>query len=568
MTQGSSLPPLSRRIRKRMTRAAPKLPSGNGLVMLGHIALAAFLCIGRYPATQDGPAHAYTVHVLDALLHDPSSVYHRYFTANLHFGSNGLFFYAGLWASRWMSIERFTSLVFFLSLVLLPLSAFAFSRSLSAAMAPPNRLPMTSAWSLACPLAYSYFLYRGLFNYSLGLSFAFFALAAVVAQGAQFPASRRALLFSSALLATALAAFAHASAIAFLLAAIPVACLDGNASGSRARRMTGLAAWLLLVASTRTSHIGSDGPLDASWWSPWKSLALLVRAFGVTQSWAEIAPAITLILVLAWTVARLAPELLKLRSGHMELWPVALGLIVLGGYFVVPNTMRGISGLNERLPLFAAMLILPYVPADGRTMRAVAWAAIPFFAYVGAINERKDARLLALKDAADAVRMEKGSIVHFVPLDLKLGSLTADLGRYFGADVARRHDAVTANVFVGNPVFPLLETRETPKLADVTPVEAFARMSSTEQSRALNDKKSPIRRFFADTVTHARGAQYLVVVPKPELEDALREFVIRPLDAHPARGFSSALPVYEIPAPRGLADAAKSAVRGARTQAL
>ena len=112
----------------------------------GHVVVAAFVALARYPATQDGPAHLYTVHVLRELARDPASPYHRYFIPNIHFGANGLFFYFGIWAGRYWPLERATSLAFFTALVLLPLSALAFAKAL-AATRPANESasPLRSA---------------------------------------------------------------------------------------------------------------------------------------------------------------------------------------------------------------------------------------------------------------------------------------------------------------------------------------------------------------------------------------------------------------------------------------
>ena len=165
------------------------------------------------------------------------------------------------------------------------------------------------------------------------------------------------------------------------------------------------------------------------------------------------------------------------------------------------------------------------------------------------INARHDAAVRALLEAADGVEMERGAIVYPVALDLKLGAVSADLGRYLGADIARRHDAVTGNLFVGNPVFPVLGTAETPLLADPTPVQSFSHMDSAEQSAAIADPESPLRHFFDDTVAHARSARYLVVIPNPLLDDAFRKYVVVILGARLAKGSTPGLPVYELPVP-------------------
>jgi hypothetical protein len=274
---------------------------------------------------------------------------------------------------------------------------------------------------------------------------------------------------------------------------------------------------------------------------------MLVRAFGVTHTWFEVVPAAVLLLVVVAPAIRIVPTFVRIATRYAELWPVALGLVVLGGYFVVPNVVGGISGINERLPLFAAMLLIPFVPASGKLPRALAIAAVPFYAYVAVINEVHERGVRELRDAADQVAIERGSIIYPVSLDLKLGTVSADLGRYLGADIARRHDAITANVFYGNPVFPLLGTAQSPTLADITPVQSFSHLSAAEQSAWLADEASPIRRFFDDTIVNAAGARYMVVIPYPPLDDAFRVHVLAKMGARLAKGSTSVLPIYELP---------------------
>jgi hypothetical protein len=278
------------------------------------------------------------------------------------------------------------------------------------------------------------------------------------------------------------------------------------------------------------------------------SLLAMIRGVGVTQSWFEVVPAVALIAVLVASAIRLGPWLRKVRTKYPAVWPAALGIVVFAGYFVVPNAMSGISGLSQRLPLFAAMLLVPFVPAEGRVARALAFAAVPFGIYVALINAHHERHVSALRAAADAVPIERDDVVYLVTLDVELGTATNDLGRYFGADVARRHDAVTGDLFVGNPVFPLLGTGETPLMADPNPVQSFARMNEAERARALSDPKSPIAGFFEQTLELAARARYIVVIPYPPLEGALNDRVLAKLGARRAPGFSEALPIYELPA--------------------
>jgi hypothetical protein len=541
------------------SKSTGRAPLGaNTLVFSGHVVVAAFVALLRYPCTQDGPAHLYTMAIVRALTEGTQSAYQPYFVPSLHRGANSLFFVAGIAASHVMTLETFASLSFFASLLLLPLSALAFSRALRIALPGGAPLPAVSAWSLACPLAYSYFLYRGLYNFSFGISFAFFCLAAIVAQGAVLRPVTRALLVVLALVAACLAGLAHAASIAFLFFAIPVACMPWGRPLPITRTILGVVVWILLRMFAQASHVTHDGPLSPIWWPPWTALEMFVRAFGVTHSYFEIIPALGIIGVLGATAVRLAPQILELRRRYTELWPIALSFCVAGGYFVVPNVVSDISGVNERLPVFAAMLLIPFVPAVGRRARAVAYAAIPFGLYAAFINARLESHVRALRDAGDAVAIERGAIVFAAPLDLKLGSVSADLGRYLIADIARRHEAITGNLFYGHPVFPVQGTSITPALPDPTPVQDFAHMSDAERASALADPKSSIRHYFDDSCEKAKGARYIAVVPYGPLDEAFRVHVLTRLGATPAKGSSPLLPIYELPRP---ADAAARPTR-------
>src|SRR5262249_1713561 len=121
-----------------------------------------------------------------------------------------------------------------LALLGMPLAIVALERALREArgLEPSELNPLPLA--LGGMLAYNYFLYRGLFNYVLGVPLAIGSLAAIVACGARRASRvRRVALGVCGCALALLAALAHPAALVFLLAAIPAACL----APGRARRI-------------------------------------------------------------------------------------------------------------------------------------------------------------------------------------------------------------------------------------------------------------------------------------------------------------------------------------------
>ena len=76
-------------------------------------------------------------------------------------------------------------------------------------------------------------------------------------------------------------------------------------------------------------------------------------------------------------------------------------------------------------------------------------------------------------EAADAVPMGSRMRAHLprgARRDAPEPRPTTRRPGYLAADIARAGiDAVTGNLFVGNPVFPLLATAETPRMGDPNP---------------------------------------------------------------------------------------------------
>jgi hypothetical protein len=115
-----------------MTATPRDAASVDRWMLAAHCALAAFVTLRGYPATQDGPAHLYGAHLLRELARDPSSPYAAAFTSNLRPASNSLFFYASLWSDGLLSVEAMASVALFVAIAGLPLSAAALAAALRA----------------------------------------------------------------------------------------------------------------------------------------------------------------------------------------------------------------------------------------------------------------------------------------------------------------------------------------------------------------------------------------------------------------------------------------------------
>lgn len=536
-----------------VARASPvaiaRAKSLNRWLLAGHLVLAAFVMLRGYPATQDGPAHLYGTHVLRALARDPGSPYGEFFAANLRPGGNSLFFYMARGSDGWISVEAMASIALFLAVAGLPLSAIALAAALHAQVRQGERgaLPLVAATSLACPLAYNYFIYRGFFNYTLSVPLAIGCLAAVIAVApAQGLLARAGLAVTAATLG-ALASLAHPSALVFLLAAISMASLRG----ASARRWVAGLVIVLLLGFAWMSRVVADSAPPAEWSSPQSSVMRYVRALGVTHGWIEVVPASALLLLLGWGAVRALRPIRGLFDRWERAWPAALAAAMTAGFFVVPFEYGGTAGLNERIPLFAGMLVMPYVPMAGRLMRWLPLGLVGFALYTGIGSVIRERRIDEVRSAAAATALPRGALLYPVTLDMKLGSLSCDLGRSLLSDVARRRDAMGGVTFCGHPGHPVRCT--SPRLAthDSWPAERFADLSSDEQRRALADPASPIREMLRHIVHFARGADYLAVLPWPPLDAAFQEHVVRELGAEGVGATDGPLGLYRVPQPSG-----------------
>lgn len=502
----------------------------NGIILALHAILAPFVALRGYAATQDGPAHLYGGHILWSLAHDPASPYAAFFSANLHPRSNSLFSYAVVLLEGTLSAERIGGLALLFGLWGLPLSALAFSRSLRlvASSGPSPVLPPLTATWLACPLAYNYFLYRGFFNYALSIPLAFFCLAAVVASGSSNQGRiARAIFGASAPVFAFLASLAHPAAIVFLLVSIPFAALRASFFG----RVIASSAIGLLLAFGLASRIRNDGPLRMRFSNPLTSAWMIARTLGITHTWLEVIPAVILLGLLGWGALRAARRLRPLRNTWPTAWPAVLAAGLMIAYFFVPFEFGGAAGLNERIPLFSAMLLIPYVPLTPTlaTPSLVGFAVFSVYTALGSVA--RDARIRTLREAPGAQLIPRGSVVYTVSLQTKLGSVSADLGRHLLADVARRNDLVAAEVFCGHPAHVLVCQPPVPPSYDGSAVQRFEHLEPQDQRRALDDATSPIRQSFAEIARSAPHSDYLLVLGAPLLDETFDRDVVAPLGA-------------------------------------
>jgi hypothetical protein len=540
---------LDRGVRQWQDRGVRRLASVRPwvLILALHVALAGFVTLRGYPITQDGPAHLYGTHIIHSLGTDPRSPFRGFFESNLKPIGNSLFFYLAVWGEGVLSPERITGLALFVALLALPLSALAFARALggeSAADSTP--IDPAAAVIVACPLAYNYFLYRGFFNFCWSVPLAVGCLAAVVAAGRRTagPGRVAGLAVGAAVLAS-LAALAHPAALVFLLCAVPAACL----AGSRSRRGVGLAVMIILAAIGWSSRIASNAPSPTVFCTPWSSVVRAVRVLGVTHGWPEAIVALTLLALLALGARRALSPLRTVPARWATAWPAACAVVMMVAFFFVPFEFGGAAGQNERLPLFAAMLLSPYAALPSRRHGAAIAAFALFGLYTGFQSVRLE-RLAAEIREADAVEsLAQGSLAYPVVLDLRLGSLAADLGRHVLADVARRRDLVMPDVFCGHPAHPLRCSPRLPVRVGEDEVERAHRPLQLDRGPAVSD--DDLRRMFERVREQAARADYLLVVSSDDLLAAFEANVATPLGASRISPAHSRLGVYAMPGFRG-----------------
>jgi hypothetical protein len=524
--------------RQRLQRVSP-----SSLILAEHTALSAFVALHAYPATQDGPAHLYAAHVLRSLRDDPNSPFSAAFRPNLHPVSNSLFSYFALFVMRHAPEDWAVRLTMLLALLAMPLSALALERALREGRARSGSETSALFVALSALLAFNYFLYRGLFNFVLGVPLAVAALAVVVAVGSPRAGPLR--LVGLALLAcglSLLAALAHPAALVFLLAAIPAACL----APGLARRVAGGLACVCLAYFALGSRIKGDHASSLVFASPLRAVWQFVRALGVTRSCFELVFALAILgccAAAAWrALAKNSPE----PRGAAARFPLWLALALACAYFVVPFEYGGAAGLNERIPLFVMLLILPYVSTPPKLARWLPLGFLVFASYTAAESARVDRLAQDVRTSSVTRNIPVGSAVSMVSLRVKYGAVSADLGRHLLGDLARQSDLVAGTVFCDHPAHVLRCTERVPNMPDLSGVQDFEHLTAAEQERALGDPASGIRRSFDTMRERARGSRYLVVLHAPELDRAFARYVLLPLHARLWAGKGELVSAYEL----------------------
>jgi hypothetical protein len=520
----------------------------QGLVLAMHVALAAFVAFHARPATQDGPAHLYAVHILASLANDAGSIYRPYFSDNLQPVGNSLFTYLALGIGRVAPLDWVPGFVLFLSLTGLPLSALALGRALRMQASPASdRLPEVAATSLSTFLSYNYFAYRGLFNYTLGVPLAIGSLAALLALGAQGLDRRRALALM--LLAPALAvlaALAHPAAMVFLLAASAAACIP---SGTR-RRAIGAVTVTLLLAQSALGHLRDAGGSPTRWMGLGDALLALVRSAGVTQTWLEVPVAIALWAFAGWGAWRGLRAPKRWFDEFSSSWPALAAVFLLLAYFAIPFEYGGAAGLNERVTLFALVLLLPYVPLRRWLSRALPLGFAAFALYTVVERIKLDGEVERLASQAQLELLPPGSVVYNVTLRIKLGAVSADLGRHLLADVARRGSLISGNVFCSHPAH-VLRCPSAPGAGETNAVQSFEHLSAERQRQALLDESSDIRRSFGAMQRDAKAFRYWLVLGQAPLADAFQRYVAEPLGAKLLSRPDNPMRIYALPGAGG-----------------
>lgn len=520
---------------------------GWRVVLAAHVLLAGFVALYGDPITQDGPAHLYAARILRSLARDPHSPFRRYFESNLHPAGNSLFFYLAKWGDSVLSPRQLGGLAVFVPLLLLPLSVLAFAAALRADDADRGAALNSAGWAaaLACPLAYNYFLYRGFYNFVLSVPLALGCLAALITVGASRTSrtTRLVLAIASAALA-ALAALAHPAALVFLVFAVAAACL---APPRRPRIYAGIATELVLAALLSTSRISNGHRAAIVFSSPASSVMRAVRVLGVTLTWAEAVPALLLLAALVYAAVRALRPVRTIPRRWGAVWPAVCAAAMMIIYFVVPFEYGGAAGLNERIPLFAAVLLLPYVPVRRDVAKWLPLAFAVFAVYVGAENMRVQRLAAQVRDASVVKQIPRGSVAFGVSLQVKHGSLSADLGRHVLDDVALRRDLVMPDVFCSHPAHPLVCKPLLPGGFNESLVEDYEHLSPAMRRASLRDPHSAIRRAFRQVVQNARRAQYLVVLTRRTLRSAFQDNVLRPLGAQRVGSGPGPLLVYRLP---------------------
>jgi len=151
-----------------------------------------------------------------------------------------------------------------------------------------------------------------------------------------------------------------------------------------------------------------------------------------------------------------------------------------------------------------------------------------------------------LRRSPAAAELPRGSLVYPIALQMKMGSLSADLGRHVLSDIARKRDLVIGKVFCGHPAHAVRCTKLTPKVHDDGPIETFEAMTDAQRNVALRDPGSPIRSTFRQIVELAPRCEYLLVSGSPILDAAFEAHVVRPLHAQRLDKSAGQLRVYRL----------------------
>jgi hypothetical protein len=138
-----------------------------------------------------------------------------------------------------------------------------------------------------------------------------------------------------------------------------------------------------------------------------------------------------------------------------------------------------------------------------------------------------------------------------VSLQVKLGSISADLGRHLLADVAREHDLVARSVFCGHPAHVLKCEALLPASFDESAIQSFEHFDERERQRALRNPASPVRLLLKQIAVSARRADYLVVLGAPALDEIFEHDVVMPLGAIHLGPEGEPVRVYRVPPSRG-----------------
>jgi hypothetical protein len=270
------------------------------------------------------------------------------------------------------------------------------------------------------------------------------------------------------------------------------------------------------------------------------------RALGVTQTAFEELFVVPIVTAAALGAVRAARHYRALWASWSVLWPAALALALTGAYFVVPFELGGLAGLNERIPLFVVLLLLPYVPLRGAWERWLVWGFAAFGLYTVAESYPRDRLAHEAREAEASTLIPRGSLVYTVSLRSKLRSLSADLGLHLLADVGRQRDLVMPEVFCSHPGHVLRCLDGMPLPFNAGAVLRFEHLNEAEQRAALADPQSAINRCLDRIAEDVGRSEYLLVLRAKALNQAFDERVVAKLHATPMGASDGPVAVYRL----------------------